>query len=441
MNRTLIRHRREGPIMRSMNRMWLTGFCLLASSLVLLMVPAARAQLQFSGPTNYPVGTAPVWPIAVGDFNGDGKQDMAVVNRGSGNVSILLGNGDGTFQNAFNVDTGSAPAPPAFVAVGDFNGDHKLDLAVGNGSVNTVSNTVSILLGNGDGTFQLPIQYNTGISADYVAVADFNNDKKSDLLISNIPIGPLYQSDISILLGDGDGRFQAPMVTSITSGHGTTPWLAIADFNEDGKLDLATGDANVSYSGTKGRVIILPGNGDGTFQSPVTSPVNFQPVYLTAGDFNGDGKADLVVVAEFFWINALHQLGTHEAVVALLGNGDGTFRVSATEYLPYHYSLYPPPPRNPFANPVAVADLNGDGKLDLVFPVVVPNPSIVGGSTTAIWALRGNGDGSFQPAQAFNLATTPTWVAVGEFNRDALPDLVVGNNSANIISVLLNTTP
>src|ERR1700730_6545813 len=149
------------------DRMWLSGFWVFGFGFFLSVIAAtANAQLQFSAPTNYPVGTAPVWPIAVGDFNGDGKQDMAVVNRDSGNVSILLGNGDGTFQNAFNVDTGSGPAPPAFVAVGDFNGDHKLDLAVGNGSVNTVSNTVSILLGNGDGTFQLPVQYNTGISAD-----------------------------------------------------------------------------------------------------------------------------------------------------------------------------------------------------------------------------------------------------------------------------------
>jgi len=146
-------------------------------------------------------------------------------------------------------------------------------------------------------------------------------------------------------------------------------------------------------------------------------------------------------VARFFWINQLHQLGTFEAVAALLGNGDGTFRVSATEILPYHYSFYPPPPQNPYAPNVAVADLNHDGKLDLVLPVVVPNPSIVGGQTTGIWAFLGNGDGTFEAAQKFNLATAPSWLAVGEFNRDTLPDLALSNYSVNDISVLLNTTP
>src|SRR5437016_1582424 len=401
--------------MRSKNRMWLTSFCLVASSLLLLLTSPARAQLQFSGPADYAVGTAPV-AVAVGDFNGDGKQDLVVVNHGSGNVSILLGNGDGTFQHALDFSAGSTPA---FVAVGDFNGDHKADLAVANGS----ANTVSILLGNGDGTFQLPLQYSTDISADYVAVADFNNDKKSDLLISAAPIGPLYQASVGILLGDGDGRFQSPMLTTITSFAGTTPLVAIADFNGDGKLDVATGNAAVYPYRTQGNVIILLGNGDGTFQSPVTSPVNFQPAYLTTGDFNGDGRVDLTVVAKFYAVNSLHQICTSEAVAVLLGNGDGTFSVSATEFFPYHscYNTFPPP-RNPYAPNVAVADLNHDGKVDLVVPVVVPNPSIVGGQSTAIWAFLGNGDGTFQSAQKFNLPTAPSWLAVADFNRDAFPD-------------------
>jgi hypothetical protein len=411
---------KEKLVLKSKNRTCLAG--LLTSSLLLLMAPTARAQLQFSGPANYPVETAP-FPVAVSDFNGDGKQDLVVLNRGSGTVSVLLGNGDGTFQRALNFAAGSTPM---FVAVGDFDGDGKPDLAVAGGS----ANMVSILMGNGDGTFQLPVQHNTAISADYVAVADFNNDKKADLLVSAAGI-------ISVLLGNGDGTFQAPVVTTNPS---TTPYVAIADFNGDGKLDVAMGDAIVSRFTTNGHVIILLGNGDGTFRSPVTSPVSFNPVYLTTRDFNEDGKADLAVVAAFYQVNGLGQICTSEAVSALLGNGDGTFRVSATAYFPHHACTLPPP-HNPYANHVAVADLNNDGKLDLVVPLIVPNPSIVAGQQMAIWVFSGNGDGTFQRAQGFNLATLPGWLAVGDFNRDTLPDLMVGNYYANDISVFLNATP
>ena len=130
----------------------------------------------------------------------------------------------------------------------------------------------------------------------------------------------------------------------------------------------------------------------------------------------------------------------YDAVATLLGRGDATFSVSAITYLP-HCSVCPFTARNPFAPNVAVADLNNDGKLDLILPVAVPNPSIVGGQPNAIWVFPGNGDGTFQAVEKFNLATAPSWLAVGDFNRDALLDLVVSNNSANDISVLLNTTP
>lgn len=425
--------------MSAKNPMWFSGFYFVTSGILLAMAPATRAQLQFSSPTVYPVGT---WPdrVVVADFNGDGKQDLAVLNQGSATVSILLGNGDGTVESQRSFGVGSTPV---FVAVGDFNGDHKLDLAVANGS----ANTVSILLGNGDGTFQLPLQHNTDISADYVAVADFNNDKKPDLLVSAIPVGELYQGGISVLLSNGDGSFQSPKVTTVTSFEGPTPYVAIADFNGDGKLDVATGNGVVyqtfNYS-VAGNVIVLPGNGDGTFQSPVVSRVNFDPQYLITGDFNGDGKTDLAVVANLYEACGFpHHFCSYDVVATLLGSGDATFSVSATRVLPHcnTYTVCPFTTRNPFAPNVAVADLNNDGKLDLILPVAVPNPSIVGGQTNGIWVFPGNGDGTFQAVEKFNLATAPSFLAIGDFNRDALLDLVVSNNSANDISVLLNTTP
>jgi hypothetical protein len=405
--------------------MWLRGFRVVAFTLIMLptLVPAARAQLQFSAPANYPVGIAPS-NVAVGDFNGDGKQDLAVANSGSWNVSIFLGNGDGTFQQAIDFTAGSSPA---FVAIGDFNRDGKLDLAVANGS----ANTVSILLGKGDGTFELPLQYNTGMAADYVAVADFNNDNKPDLFVS-------AGGSISILLGNGDGTFQNPILTTTP---GSTLYFAIADFNGDGKLDVATGNATVFPYVTHGNVVVLFGNGDGTFQPPVTSAVGFRPGYLTAADFNKDGKADLAIVGAQYAVNQLHQLCVSEGVFALLGNGDGTFKLSASEYLPRASCWYPPPPQNAYAPNLAVADLNNDGKLDLVVPVVVPKPSIFRAQATAVWAFLGNGDGTFAGPHYFSLTATPDWLSIGEFEGGTLPSLVLSNSSANNISVLLNKTP
>lgn len=405
-----------------------------SSLLVLSNIPLAIAQLQFSSPTNYQVAIAPV-SVAVGDFNGDGKRDLAVVNSGSANVSVLLGNGDGTFQSAINYGVGSLH--PTSLAVGDFNGDHRLDLVVANGS----ANSVSILLGNGDGTFQNPVQYNLGVSATYVTVADFNNDTKSDLLVSTQPVGPLYQGTLNILLGRGDGTFDSPITTTITSFQGTTPFVAVGDFNADGKLDVATGNA-VVYSGgtTDGNVIVLLGKGDGSFYSLLATHVNFNPVYLTTGDFNRDGKTDLAAVEKVYAENQLHQLCSSERIGALLGKGDGTFNVSATMSLPHAPCTFPAP-QNPYAPNVAVRDLNNDGKLDLIAPVVVPKPSIVGGQPSAIWTFLGNGNGTFQSPQQFDLTTQPTWLGVGDFNGDPLPDVALANSSANDISIFINITP
>jgi hypothetical protein len=413
-------------LMSSEKRLRLRDFGALGFAFLLLgSIPTpAKAQLQFSAATNYSVGIAPT-NVAVGDFNGDGKQDFAVANSGTSNVSILLGNADGTFQQAVDFTAGN---PVTFVAAGDFNHDGKPDLVVANGS----ANEISILLGKGDGTFELPVQYKTGIAADYVEVGDFNNDKKPDLFVS-------AGGSISILLGNGDGTFQNPILTTTP---GTASHFAVGDFNGDGKLDVATGNATVYRYVTDGSVFVLFGNGDGTFQAPVTSAVGFQPDYLTAADFNKDGKADLAIVGKRYAVNGLHQLCVSEGVFAVLGNGNGTFKLSASEYLPEASCWYSfPPPHNPYAPNLAFADLNQDGKLDLVLPVVVPKPSIVGGQTTAVWAFIGNGDGTFAGPQKFNLTATPDWLSVGEFKAGTSPSVVLSNSSANNISVLLNKTP
>ena len=211
----------------------------------------------------------------MGDFNGDGKLDLAVGNANDNNLSVLLGNGDGTLQTAVNYAVG---ATPAFVVAGDFNGDGVLDLAV----VNSASNNISVLLGNGDGTFQAAVNYSVEGTPSAMATGDFNGDGRLDLVALNSG-----SNNLSVLLGNGDGSFQS----AVNYGAGANPSsLALGDLNGDGKLDLA-----VANSGDN-TVTTLLGNGDGTFQTAVPYGVGHSPSSVLVGDFGGDGRADLAVV-------------------------------------------------------------------------------------------------------------------------------------------------
>jgi VCBS repeat protein/centrosomal CEP192-like protein len=282
----------------------------------------------FQASVNYPAGTSPD-SVAVGDFNGDAKLDLAVANHGSNDVSVFLGKGDGTFQAAVNYPAGTNPSS---VAVGDFNGDGKLDLAVANfGSLN-----VSVLLGNGDGTFQTAVDYGAGSNPSSVAVGDFNGDGKLDLAVANANSGGFGNGNGSILLGNGDGTFQA----TVNYNAGTNPSsVAVGDFNGDGKLDLALANADIFNFGVGG-ISILLGNGDGTFKTAVDYGAGSNPSSVTVADFNGDGKLDLAATN-----------GT--SVGILLGNGDGTFQP------PVDYAAGSSP------SSLAVGDFNGDGRLDI----------------------------------------------------------------------------
>jgi hypothetical protein len=199
--------------------------------------------------------------VAIADVNGDGKPDVVVAN--SGNVSVLLGNGDGTFQAAAAISGGSSG-----LAIADVNGDGKLDLiALGLGTcyITCTDGSVSVLLGNGNGTFQSAVPYDSGgVSPFSVAVADVNGDGKPDLLVAN-------SGNVSVLLGNGDGSFQAALVYG--SGGRAADSVAVADVNGDGKPDLLVANycGITGYCGaTSGALGVLLGNGDGTFQAAVT---------------------------------------------------------------------------------------------------------------------------------------------------------------------------
>ena len=215
--------------------------------------------------------------LAVEDFNGDGKPDLAVAEFNSNSIVILLGNGNGTFRRFFQSDVGDRPAS---IATGDFNGDGKLDLAIANAN----SNSVSILRGVGNGTFQPALDFAAGQLPAFVVSGDFNQDGKLDLAVANAT--GFSTSTVSILLGNGNGSFQRPLAFQVGSN---ASFLAVADFNLDGKLDLAVANAGSDT------VSILLGIGNGTFELLQSFDVGSGPAWIGVTDLNGDGKPDLIV--------------------------------------------------------------------------------------------------------------------------------------------------
>jgi hypothetical protein len=444
--------------------------CLLAWTLSFAAL-GAQAQDFVFGTATLATGSTPV-AVARGDFNGDGLQDLVVSNSGSNTISVFLSKANGTYSPK----TDYAITTPGQIVVADFNLDGKLDLAVATGT------NLEILLGNGDGTFKSPAAQ--GIAATALAVADFNLDGKPDLFVASTASG-LY-------LGNGDGTFTLSgstlgsyawvseadfnndgkpdvLLTNSTGGqaflgNGTGGFTtagtltqgsgqaAVADFNRDGKLDVAIAYTPVCVRSCHYYVDIYLGNGDGTFTLTNSQSVLTTPLSLATGDFNQDGKPDLLLTQGGILLG--NGDGTFQsALTAPLGitpagaitgdfNNDGQLDIAAIDKAGWLYvsvgnkgifgasSTVSSDPVYLGPNTV-FADINGDGKLDLVSYGSYPDYGVI--------VQLGNGDGTFQPAIITAAGSSTGALAVGDFNNDGKLDVAVSGppGSSQTYSVFL----
>ncbi len=360
---------------------------------------------MFGAQVAYTVGFAPT-SVAVGDFNGDGKPDLAVANMNSavanmdGTVSVLLNAGGGTFSPQVTYPVGSTNS--TCVAVGDFNGDGKPDLAVATWSLaqNGENGSGSVLLNQGGGAFGAPMIYSTGYEPSSVAVGDFNGDGKPDLAVADPG-----DNTLSVLLNEGGGRFAEAVPYVIRHAPDS---VAVGDFNGDGKPDLAVA---IALAGT---VDVLLNQGDGTFGAPMIYVLGSDPSSVAVGDFNGDGKPDLAVTDDM-----------DATVSVLLNQGGGTFSARMI----YRVGSG----SGSDAASVAVGDFNGDGMLDL---------AVANEFDGTVSVLLNQGGETFGPQTLYavgsEITSEPTSVAVGDFNGDGRPDLAIANGGDNTVVVLLN---
>jgi uncharacterized membrane protein len=387
------------------------------------------------------------YSVAVADVNGDGKLDLVVANEQQsktnpeGSISVILGNGNGTFHPAVNYSSGGQSAYS--ISIADVNGDGKLDLVVANGCFesNCATGGVGVLLGNGDGTFKKALTYSSGAASVFgsrVAVGDLNGDGKLDLAVATTGPGcgnGCPKGLVAVLLGRGDGTFKKAKTYS-TGGFDAIGWVAIADVNGDKKPDLLVANycaTDCSFPPVEGSVGVLLGNGNGTFKAVKTYPSGGDgAVSVAVADLNKDGKPDLLVANCGPLACGPGSPGGNVGV--LIGNGNGTFK-PVVNY---------PAANLPFN--VVAADVNNDGKLD----IVVSNWGTRNAATNdgAVTVLQRKGNGTFRPAQTFPSggAEAPS-VAVADVNKDGRLNIVLAcvadalnQSSTGVVTVLINAT-
>jgi hypothetical protein len=345
--------------------------------------------------TTFVSGSQATASISAADVAGPGTASITITNPApAGGTSNAL-----SFSITSAKESLSFAAAPTYISGGvgivaaDLNNDGKMDVA------SIGPNDAFIQIGNGDGTFQAPISYSAGPpgqNCDYIAVADVNADGFLDVLVLDAETRSL-----SVLINNGDGTLQ-PAVLYSTSAISPLASFAVGDFNGDGALDIVVPDVD------EGRVLVMLGTGNGTFQSAQATNCCFTPLWIGVGDFNGDGKLDLIVIDEFLF-----------ETYVLLGAGDGTFTRQVSTFIPN--ALYK----------VVIGDFNGDGKLDIasityIF-TLLPEMSV----------LLGIGDGTFQQPVQYSVGRFPTGLALADIDGDGKLDIVVGNSQDSTMSVLL----
>lgn len=338
---------------------------------------------DFNPAVNYNVNHSPV-SVAVGDFNGDGNSDIAVVNS-SKNVSLLLGDGKGNFGSAVDLNVGNYPTS---ITTGDINGDGYPDLV----TISSTINNATISFGDGKGNFNPGLSFSVGRYPTAVAIGNFNHKKTSDLVVANynLPV-------VSVLLKDSLGGFNAAKNYNVT---GRSTDVTVGDFNKDGNDDIAVANALTN------NVSVLLGDGNGNFGLATNFGVGVYPTSITTGDFNKDGNLD-IATANYYSNN----------VSVLLGDGSGKFSPGVSLNLGTH----------PWS--IASGDINNDKNPDLV---------VTDYDSNKVSVILGDGAGKFGSPSNFVTGTKPMSIAIGDLNNDGSSDIIVANFDSNNLSVLLN---